>query len=86
MWTLHIRRFYAFEKPSPHKPARAATPPVPPSPGPASGPVAAALERRDQLASGKMSFYAVSRTWPMAHKQEAIFVKGLKLAGMKGEN
>ena len=47
---------------------------------------AAALERRDQLASGKMSFYAVSRTWPMAPKQEAIFVKGLKLAGMTGEN
>jgi len=34
----------------------------------------------------RTSIYAVKRRWPMAPEQEAIFVKGLKLAGMKGEN
>ncbi|MFQ5566817.1 MAG: adenylate/guanylate cyclase domain-containing protein [Paracoccaceae bacterium] len=34
----------------------------------------------------RTSIYAVKRRWPMAPEQEALFVKGLKLAGMKGEN
>ena len=34
----------------------------------------------------RTSIYAMKRRWPMAPEQEAIFVKGLKLAGMKGEN